>query len=92
VDRALEHDRPTLLLRLACEHLLGLRIERPGVTPLERLIAAARRRAQHETYQRLAPILTGNCKARLDGLLTVDAATDRSGLENGKKGHAPRDG
>ena len=36
VDRALEHDRPTLLLRLACEHLLGLRIERPGITHLER--------------------------------------------------------
>ena len=80
VDRALEHDRPTLLLRLACEHLLGLRIERPGVTPLERLIAAARQRAQHETYRRLAPILTRDCKVRLDGLLTVDAATDRSGL------------
>ena len=44
VDRALEHDRPTLLLRLACEHLLGLRVERPGVIHLERLIAAARQR------------------------------------------------
>jgi TnpA family transposase len=80
VDRALEHDRPTLLLRLACEHLLGLRIERPGITHLERLIAAARRRAQQETYQRLSPVLTGDCKARLDGLLTVDAATGRSSL------------
>ena len=80
VDRALEHDRPTLLLRLACEHLLGLRIERPGVTHLERLIAAARQRAQQETYRRLAPILTRDCKARLDGLLTVDAATGRSHL------------
>ena len=80
MDRALEHDRPTLLLRLACEHLLGLRIERPGVTHLERLIAAARQRAQQETYRRLAPILTRDCKARLDGLLTVDAATGRSNL------------
>src|SRR4051812_37528338 len=80
VDRALEHDRPTLLLRLACEHLLGLRVERPGVTHLERIIAAARRRAQQETYRRLAPILTGDGKARLDGLLTIDAATGRSDL------------
>ena len=80
VDRALEHDRPTLLLRLACEHLLGLRIERPGITHLERVIAAARQRAQQETYRRLAPILTRDCKARLDGLLTVDAATGRSSL------------
>ena len=59
VDRALEHDRPTLLLRMACEHLRGLRIERPGVTHLERLIAAARQWVQHETYRRLAPILRG---------------------------------
>jgi hypothetical protein len=80
VDRALEHDRPTLLLRSACEHLLGLRIERPGVTHLERVIAAARQRAQQETYRRLAPVLTRDCKAQLDGLLTVDAATGRSTL------------
>ncbi len=80
VDRALEHDRPTLLLRMACEHLRGLRIERPGVTHLERLIAAARQRVQHETYRRLAPILTGDCKARLDGLLTVDPAIGHSCL------------
>src|SRR5205823_13406093 len=59
VDRALEHDRPTLLLRLACEHMLDLRIERPGVTHLERVIAAARQRAQQETYRRLAPALRG---------------------------------
>jgi TnpA family transposase len=80
VDRALEHDRPSLLLRRACEHLRGLRIERPGVTNLERLIAAARQRAQHETHRRLAPILTGDCQAQLDGLLSVDPATGRSYL------------
>jgi hypothetical protein len=80
VDRALEHDRPTSLLHLACEHLLGLRIERPGITHLERLIAAARRRAQPETYRRLSPVLTGGCNARLEGLLTVAAATGRSSL------------
>ncbi len=80
VERALEHDRPTLLLRLACEHLLGLRVERPGVTHLEKLIAAARQRAQRETWRRLAPILTRDCKARLDGLLTVDPTIGRSRL------------
>jgi hypothetical protein len=80
VDRALEHDRPTLLLRLAGDHLLSLRIERPGITHLERVVAAARQRAQQETYRRLEPILTRDCKARLDGLLTSDAATGRSPL------------
>ena len=80
VDRALEHDRPTLLLRLACEHLLGLRVVRPGITHLDRVIASARQRAQQETYRRLGAVLTRDCKARLDGLLTVDAATERSSL------------
>jgi TnpA family transposase len=80
VDRALEHDRPTLLLRLAGEHLLSLRIERPGITHLERIVASARQRAQQETYRRLEPILTRDCKARLDGLLTIDAATGHSHL------------
>ena len=80
VDRALEHDRPTLLLRLACEHLLELRIERPGITHLERVVASGRRRAQQETYRRLEPILTRDCKARLDDLMTVDAGTGRSKL------------
>lgn len=72
LDRALEHDRPTLLLRLACEHLLRLRVMRPGITQLERLVASARQRAEEETYHRLRTILTKDCKARLDDLLTVD--------------------
>ncbi len=80
VDRALEHDRPTLLLHLAGEQLLSLRIERPGITHLERIIAAARQRAQQESYRRLASILTRDCKARLDGLLAIGAATGRSSL------------
>jgi len=80
VDRALEHDRPTLLLRLAGERLLSLRIERPGIIHLERVIASARQRAQQETYRRLGPILTRDCKVRLDGLLTIDAAMGRSNL------------
>src|SRR3954447_14609401 len=37
-------------------------------------------RAVNATYRRLAPILTGDRKARLDGLLTVEAATGRSCL------------
>ena len=80
VDRALEHDRPTLLLRLACEHLLSLRIERPGITHLELFIASSRRRAQQETFRRLGTLLTKDCQARLDGLLTVDAGTGQSSL------------
>jgi hypothetical protein len=65
----LEHDRPTLLLRLACEHLLGLRIERPG-SPPGRLIAAARQRASgRRTTGGTGP--DQRLQGRLDGLLTV---------------------
>jgi hypothetical protein len=80
LDRALEHDRPTLLLRLACEHLRTLRVVRPGITHLERLIAAARQRAGDETARRLGAILTPEGKARLDALLAVEPPTGRSRL------------
>jgi Domain of unknown function (DUF4158) len=33
-DRALEHDSPSLLVRLACEHLRAARVVRPGVERL----------------------------------------------------------
>ena len=57
--RAMEHDSPTLLFRLACEYLISVKVIRPGpVTLLER-VAQARRQAQRETYDRLAHALTG---------------------------------
>ena len=44
--RAMEHDSPTLLFRLACEYLISARVIRPGpVTLLER-VASARARAR----------------------------------------------
>ena len=49
--RALEHDKPTLLLQLACEHLHRQRIVRPGITRLEAVVSAARGQAQNETYR-----------------------------------------
>lgn len=52
--RALEHDSPTLLFRLACEYLISARVIRPGpVTVVER-VAHARAEAQRETFDRLA--------------------------------------
>jgi hypothetical protein len=44
------------------------------------VVAGARQRVQQETYCRLEPIPTRDGKARLDGLLTSDAATGRSPL------------
>ena len=57
VERALEHDKPTLLLQLACEKLRRDQIVRPGLTRLERLVATARQQAQTETFHRLTPLI-----------------------------------
>jgi hypothetical protein len=70
--RAMEHDSPTLLFRLACEYLISVHVVRPGpVTVLER-VAHALEEAQRETYDRLAHEFTEHRRTGLDGLLVVD--------------------
>jgi len=69
VERALEHDKPTLLFALAAQKLSADKLVRPGVTVLERLVVTARERAVRETYRRLAGVLTDPVKILLDGLL-----------------------
>jgi TnpA family transposase len=78
--RALEHDKPTLLLQLACEKLYRERIVRPGVTRLERFVASAREKAHDETFRQLTPLLTDDRKTLLDGLLQPDSTTGRTPL------------
>jgi hypothetical protein len=58
LERALEHDKPSLLLQLLCEKLYQEKVIRPGITRLEKMIATARSQAQEETYKRVAPLLT----------------------------------
>ena len=72
LERALEHDKPTLLYEQLCEKLRTDHLLRPGVTRLERLVAEARARAQTETYRQLTPLLTADCKQWLDSLLQPD--------------------
>src|SRR5215471_13371102 len=55
LERALEHEKPTLLLQLACEKLRRDQIVRPGLTRLERLVATARQQAQTETFHWVTP-------------------------------------
>ena len=43
-ERALEHDRPVTLFAMACDHLMGEEVIRPGVTTVERMVVAARSR------------------------------------------------
>src|SRR6266571_1781591 len=79
-ERALEHDKPTLLLQLACDKLRRDQIVRPGLTRLERLIATARQQAHTETFRRLTPLLTEAQPSVLDGLLVPDPGTGRTVL------------
>ena len=73
LERALEHDRPSLLYNLTCEKLRDEKIIRPGMTRLERLIAEVRHQAQAEIMRRIEPILTQSCGATFDRLLEVDS-------------------
>ncbi len=72
--RALEHDSPLLLFRLACEYLISARVIRPGpVTVVER-VAHAREQARRETFDRLADEFTDQRRADLDNLLVNEPA------------------
>ncbi len=69
---ALAQDRPIVLSQLACERLYQLRLVRPGLTSLEQpLVGAARAAARQEIARRVAPLLSVERRARLDGLLEV---------------------
>ncbi|WP_296370991.1 Tn3 family transposase [Pseudonocardia sp.] len=70
--RAMEHDSPGLLFRLACEHLITSRVVRPGPVKLLERVASARARAERETYDRVAHLLTPTRPGELDGLSVVD--------------------
>lgn len=80
IERAMEHDRPTLLLQLACEKLLRERMVRPNAMRLERLVAAARSQARRETLRRLTPLLADDLKAKLDQMLAPETPGSRSQL------------
>ena len=71
IERALEHDQPTFLLHTAAERLHGNRILRPGLTSLERMVAAARQRAREVTFERMSHLLTPQGKSVLDGVFCI---------------------
>jgi TnpA family transposase len=80
VERALEHDRPTLLLELACDRLRRAKVTRPALNRLERIVGTARARARRETYRLVSPLLTPARRATLDALLVADEETGRTPL------------
>lgn len=72
VERALEHDDPSLLVRTAAERLKAEKLVRPGLWLLERMVADARERAYEETFRAVSPLLTPETRAGLDGLLVAE--------------------
>ncbi|MGH2412466.1 MAG: DUF4158 domain-containing protein [Microcystaceae cyanobacterium] len=80
LERAMEHDKPSLLFQLAAEKLYREKIVRPGVTTLERMVASARHQAILKTYRLLKPLLTWQRRTFLDKLLEQDAAVKNTRL------------
>lgn len=80
LDRALEHDKPTVLFKLACEHLKQQQVVRPGTDRLARMVSAARVQAQEVTYKILKPLLTKERRNSFDELLEVDDTLQRTHL------------
>lgn len=80
VERALEHDKPSLLFQMACEKLYSDKIVRPGITIIERFIISARQEAQERTYRSLESLLTPEMKQFLDSLLIIDQAIGKTRL------------
>lgn len=72
VERALEHDRPTLLLEFLCERFLAERLVRPGFSVLERMVAAARSSAEEEIFSRIESIIDEVLEEDLNGILQTE--------------------
>jgi TnpA family transposase len=92
-ERALEHDRPSSLLQLACERLYKQRLVRPAITTVERIVVEARQRAQRETHRILAAFLRKEDLQRLDELLVAGTAgmTTHAWLRRAARGYSADD-
>ena len=95
--RAMEHDSPKLLFRLACEYLASARVVRPGVVSLLERVASARERARAETWALLAHLVKDDLegtrrRGELDALLVPDpelGCTPLRWLETGPATSSP---
>jgi hypothetical protein len=67
----MEHERPKPLHALVCEHLRSIKVVRPGVDVLVRMIGAARDRAHAATFDALGDQFTPDRVAGLDRLLLL---------------------
>lgn len=76
LERALEHDRPTLLLQLLCERFLSEKLVRPGFSVVERMVATARNSAEEEIFRRIETIIDEVLAKELNGLLECAGRDD----------------
>ncbi|MFF4621809.1 Tn3 family transposase [Nonomuraea jabiensis] len=72
LDRAMEHDRPSLLFQQAAEHLISSKVVRPGVVVLMKMVGSARNAAGALTSEKVDHLLTGPMRADLGRLLVFD--------------------
>ncbi|MEV4019846.1 DUF4158 domain-containing protein [Nonomuraea angiospora] len=72
LDRAMEHDSPSLLFHQAAEFLISARVVRPGVVTLMEMVATARTGAGALTSEKVDHLLTRPMRADLDRLLVHD--------------------
>lgn len=71
-ERALEHDKPTLLFQMICERLKQHQLIRPAVTTVERWVVTARMQGHQESLNQLQPLLTPERMTLLDSLLVSE--------------------
>jgi len=93
-ERALENDRPSVLLQLVCERLYQLRLVRPAVTTMEELVADARQWAQTKTVQVLVEPLPADKRQRLSTLVEPTKGkgiTPLTWLRRAAVGHSDKD-
>jgi hypothetical protein len=81
ISRAMEHERPKALHALACEQLRSIKVARPGVDALVRMIGAARDRAHAATFDALSDQFTAGRLGGLDRLLVLREAGGVTWLE-----------
>lgn len=80
IDRALEHDSPSLLLTMLCEKLHTEKLLCPGITVLEGIVINARNKAQAITFNKVQADLSGERKMLLDKLLVNDPTINQTPL------------
>ena len=80
LERALEHDKPLLLLELACGYLKRNNIVRLKIVRVARMVSTARHKAQQVTYQILQPLLSPECQIFLDRLLEIEPGWQKTRL------------